>query len=103
EAPVHERSLTITNPSVYEMGVEVAGSDSGWLPIATVDRESTMTVDKVFDEGDSWHIRFAGQGREGGTIVLSRADLQNAGWHVTAPDDIANNLASTGATESPKH
>jgi hypothetical protein len=103
EAPVHPRSLTITNPSVYALGVEVAGADTGWADLTTVDRESTATVSQVFDEGTTWRLRFSGQGRDAGTITMSEDDLQRQNWTITVPTDITDHLVAAGTAESPKH
>jgi hypothetical protein len=103
EAPVHERSLTITNPSVYALDVDVAGTDTGWVSVATVDRESTTTVSQVFDQGDTWRVRFSGQARDAGTITMSQSDLQRQNWTITVPTDITDHLAATGTIASPKH
>jgi hypothetical protein len=103
EAPVHERSLTITNPTQYALGVEVAGSDTGWLPLTAVDRQQTTTVNQVFDQGDTWRIRFSGQARDGGTMTISKSDLERQGWTITVPNDVGDRLAAAGAVESPKH
>ena len=102
-APVHDRTVTVTNPTVYELGVEVSGPDSGWVPIGTVDREATLTVNHVYDEGATWRIRFSGQGVDGGSMQMSRTDLESNGWQVTVPDAVNNQLTNGGATASPKH
>jgi hypothetical protein len=102
-APVHDRSLTFVNPTTYALGVEVSGPASGWLPLTTVDRESTLTVDHVFDQGDTWRVRFSGQALDGGSMVVTRADLEAAGWKITVPDDVGQRLAANGATPSPQH
>ena len=75
----------------------------GWLALTTVDRESTTTVDRVFDQGDTWRVRFSGQALDGGTMVITRADLQQAGWKIAVPDDVGQRLTSNGATPSPLH
>jgi hypothetical protein len=39
-------------------------------------------VQSVFDQGSTWTFRFSTQDRYVGEIVVSRADLVRAGWHV---------------------
>jgi hypothetical protein len=77
--------------------------DSGWVSIATVDRESTLVINHVYDEGATWRVRFSGQARDGGNIEMSRADLENNGWRLTVPNDVADQLTNAGATASPEH
>jgi hypothetical protein len=95
--------LTIDNRSVYDLHVAVSGRDDDdrWLLVTTVGRGSTTTTYDLIDQGDVWRFRFRGQGRAGGEVVASRADLEAASWHLTVPAEVGERLAEQGAPPSP--
>jgi hypothetical protein len=93
--------LTIANPTLYQVDVDVTGADrSGWLPLGSVRRESEQTVQDVIDPGQQWVFRFRYGGRDAGELTLSRDDLRAAGWRITVPQAVGDRLRDEGVGPS---
>lgn len=94
--------LVVDNPTEYDLQVTARGPDErSSVAIATVSRGQQHLVEEVIDQGDSWVFHFAGQGRDGADLTVSRDDLARAGWVLTVPDEIAQDLRSKGAPPTP--
>lgn len=93
--------VSVVNPSEYDITVEVSRGDERWLGITTVDNASTGLAYDVIDQGDQWVFRFRAQGRLGGEVRLSRAELRDAGWTVAVPPTVVDRLRQTGAPPAP--
>lgn len=93
--------LTISNPTVYDIHVAVGDGDGSWMPVITVGHGNTATTADVIDQGDVWEFRFRGQGRAGGELTISRDDLETAGWRLTIPAEVGEQLAELGAPPPP--
>ena len=90
-------SVTIDNPSNYAFEVSVAGSANGASTLlGNIEAKNHTTLQSVFDQGSTWTFRFSSQGRYAGQVVMSRADLEAADWHVAVPDQYAATLARAG-------
>jgi hypothetical protein len=98
ESPVAR--LTIDNPTVYQVNVEVSGSDGGWLDLGAVERQGSKTVEEVTDQGSRWLFRFSYGGVGGGEVALARSDLAAGGWHVTIPATVGQRLHDAGLAPS---
>jgi hypothetical protein len=80
-------SLTITNPSAYDVMVEVGNPRSGqWMSLGVIDSGATAVFTRVLDEGDEWGLRYRAQGVDGGEHDVARTDLDKARWHISVPD-----------------
>ena len=100
--PARISHLTVTNSSEYDVAIELTSGESGtWLPFAVVGQRSTREFQDVLDQGDTWVFAFRSQGRDGGEMTLSRADLAAAGWNVTVPEATVEQVRGDGAPPSP--
>ena len=93
--------VQVQNPSEY--GVEMAVSNAsrdGWMPVGTTLPDRTTTFAEVYDQGDTWVVRFA-YGPFERSMTVSRADLQRAGWQVTVPDELITQLRRAHVPETP--
>lgn len=96
--PERVESISITNPTAYQLTVDVVrpGSDSE-LRLGTVPRDQTVSFRQVIDHGDQWVVRLSYAGQEGGEVQVDRASLE-AGW--TVPDEIDEALRAAGLEQS---
>jgi hypothetical protein len=98
QEPARVGSLTLSNPSQYDVVVDVTSKDrASWLPLAVVDVGTTREYQEVLDQGDTWVFRFRAQGADGGETAVSRKDLVAAGWKYTIPNDVIQRLQAAGA------
>ncbi len=97
--------LTVTNPTAYDIEVEVngggAGATSGWMPVAVVGAGNTLPLVSLIDQGDSWTFRFTGQGHVAGTQTLTADQLRQDGWKVVVGNDVADQMSSAGLQPTP--
>lgn len=99
--PRHVARLSVENPSVHRVTIELAGESGGVVPLGAVDREKERTFADVPDFGDRWTFRFSGGGLDGGALVVDRDDLEAGDWHVRVPADVADRLAAAGLPPGP--
>jgi hypothetical protein len=99
--PFVER-ITFVNPTAYDLTVEVAGRERDrWMAVATLRRRAATETGKIFDVGDVWVFRFAGQGEDGGELRLTRPELEQSGWRVEVPVWVADQIEAQGAPPPP--
>lgn len=99
--PFIER-ITVMNPTVYDIGIEVTGRDrDGWVAVGTARRESTSVFEAILDQGDVWIFRFSAQGRDGGELRVPRHQLEADAWTVAIPEEVGRKLAEQGAPPPP--
>lgn len=95
-------SLTIENPSPFDMDVKVtSGAHDGWTPIGTARARHNERFSLIIDQGKTWVFQFASQGIDGPQMQLSRQDLVRAGWQVTVSDAVVRAFNDAGAPPSP--
>ena len=100
--PAFVERVSVVNPSPYDIHVEVSGDGrTGWMSLTTVGRASTGAALDVVDQGAVWRFRFEAQGRRGGELQVSRADLRQAGWSIEVPEAVVTRLRDAGAPPSP--
>ena len=100
--PAFVDRVDVVNRSPYELLVDIQrGPDEGWVRIGYIDQDASTSVREVLDQGDRWTFRFRAQGREGGRITLSRADLARADWRLDVPAEVEARLRAAGAPPSP--
>jgi hypothetical protein len=94
--------LTVKNPTKFDVAVAVdGGGDEGWMPVGSVRRASTATFEDVVDQGGTWRFQLSAQGKDGGEVQISKADLEKAGWHFEIPESVSDKLLSEGAEFPP--
>jgi hypothetical protein len=93
--------ISLTNPTGYDLAVQVRGDDDTWMPMSTARGQATTTVRDVIDQGDSWTFRFTAQGRPAGELHLTRAALERSGWAIEIPTDVEARLRQAGAPAPP--
>jgi hypothetical protein len=102
DGPARVDHITITNPSDYELSIQLASDANGAsLPFAVIGQHSTREFHGVLDQGDSWLFRFRAQGQDGGDVVMSRSQLASAGWQLTVPGSVVTQLQQLGVPASP--
>jgi hypothetical protein len=94
--------ITVRNPTRYDLAIEVAGGEAeGWMALGSVRRDSTTTFREVIDQGDMWVFQLSAQGEDGGTVRISRADLERASWQIDIPASVSDTLQAKGAEFPP--
>lgn len=94
--------LTFDNPTSYDLTVDVAApGGGGWMAVAIARRSGATVAEQVYDIGDDWVFRFAGQGRDAGERRFTRAQLERAHWHVAVPSVVGDMLRAQGAPPPP--
>lgn len=94
--------ITFENPTDYALSIEVRpGDDPAWTSAGSVAQRSTEVVEEVVDQGDIWVFRFDSQGRAGGELQVTRAELEQSGWRVEVPHEVGARLAQQGAPPTP--
>jgi hypothetical protein len=102
ELPPVVDQLTFENPTRFRMTISVTtDAHDDWTLVGTVRQETTATFTDVIDQGEVWVFRFAAQGKVGGELRLSRAQLEESAWQVQVPPRIGANLEGQGAPFSP--
>ena len=99
--PGRVTALTVTNPSPYQISVDVSpAGEERWLDLGAIERESDRTIEEIPDQGTSWVFRFTSGGVEGGRHAVARAGLRDAGWKVTVPRDVIERFEAAGLRPS---
>lgn len=101
ETPRTVSALAVTNPTRFDLAIEVSDDGEGWMPVGSVRRESTVTFKEIVDQGDVWVFRFTAQGRDSGRLDISKADLEKAGWTLSVPESVSDELRAQGAEFPP--
>jgi hypothetical protein len=94
-------TVSVTNPTGYDIGVEVRGAEGGWMPMSTAQPNTTTVVKDVIDQGSSWTIRFTAQGQQAGQLELRRQALEAAGWEIEIPASTEEFLRDASALPPP--
>ncbi len=100
--PTTVHRVTISNGTDYDLDVDATGaSHDGWTPVGIAFAHGDTEMDDVIDHGDVWYFRFQGQGRDGGEIQVTRAQLEADDWKLTVPSSVGNRLRADGAPIGP--
>ena len=99
-SPSFVKQVTVENPTVYNLEVDVSDGRRGWVGLGTVAREETQAFLEVLDHGDTWVFRFAYGGVEGGEVAVRREELARNRWRVRVPDGVRARLAAAGLEPS---
>jgi hypothetical protein len=94
--------VTIRNDTEFDLDVAASASDhDGWTPIGIALAGSERSFEQVIDHGDEWVFRFHGQGRAGGEVQMTRAQLDANDWVLTVPSSVGDRIRAAGAPASP--
>ena len=89
--------VTIVNPHPWIVNVDVTrGGRDGTVGVGAVGAERTQNVSAVIDQGETWIFKVTYGGADAGELVVSRAELEEAGWRVTVPDEFAARMRAAG-------
>jgi hypothetical protein len=101
-SPGYVDHVTIANPTQYAVDVYVTSGDGhsrvALGQVAPGDRHAFSTV---VDQGDRWVVHVSSADTDGGTIAVSRSNLERHNWAVTIPDQVATKLTAGGAIPKP--
>lgn len=100
DRPSFVSELTVVNPTVYKLNVDLEGDGRGRLGLGTVRREQSWTFEQVIDQGATWVFRFSYGGVPGGELTMTRARLEAEGWQITVPADVGERLRLVGLRPS---
>ena len=100
-APATVDEVTIVNDTPYDVHVDVRGPGGPVLGLGTVPRGRSISFTTVLDQGDRWSFTFTAGGRDGGTVEVSRDDLEREGWTLAVPATVASRLEGTDLPPSP--
>jgi hypothetical protein len=94
--------LTVNNTATpFDLNVDVTGPGrDGWFDLGTVARDTQGVLEEVADPGETWVFRFSYAGVATNEVVVSRAELRDAGWRVTVPATVGEELAGAGVVPS---
>jgi hypothetical protein len=102
DEPDRVARITIANPSEYVVDVSITSAGHhGWLLLSGVPVRAARDYHDVLDAGDTWVLSFRAQGRDGGELAVSRADLAATGWHIDIPAAVIDRLRAGGAPANP--
>ncbi len=99
--PAFVERITVVNRGPYDIHVEASGDRRTWTSVTTADRDSTSVGLEVIDQGAIWIFRFTAQGRDGGEVRTTRADLRRARWTIEIPEAVTDRLRDAGAPPTP--
>jgi hypothetical protein len=95
-------TVTVVNETPYELRIEAAGAGAdSWAPVMVIDPRRTRQRTGLIDQGEQWRVQFAGQGRSGGEITVTRDELEADGWRLVVPASVVEELELRGATPPP--
>lgn len=95
--PSAVESITIINPTAYDLDVDVTDGDrGGWLPLTVVEAMSEDVAQEVIDQGEVWIFRFRHFGEPVGEMALTRSELERNDWRVEVPAEVEERLQQLG-------
>lgn len=94
--------VTIANPTPYAVDVYVTSGDGhSRVTLGSVSPGERHTFSTVVDQGDLWVVHVSSADTDGGTVAVSRSNLERNNWVVTIPDQVATKLTADGAIPHP--
>ena len=100
DRPSFVSELTVVNPTVYKLNLELEGDGQGRLELGTIRREQSWTFQEVIDQGSTWVFGFSYGGVPGGELAVTRAQLEADGWRITVPTHVGERLRLAGLRPS---
>jgi hypothetical protein len=100
--PPHVDRVAVDNPHPWRVNVSAAGAEpDAWHDLGAVDREDEQDFRELVDQGDTWTFRFSYAGQHA-DLHTTAAQLEEEGWTVAVPDELATRLESAGVDETPR-
>jgi hypothetical protein len=102
-APHKVSSLTVQNPTAYDVEVTASSTPTGAVTdVGVVGAGATLSFADVTDEGGDWYFHLHAQGVDLGTVHQTRAQLAGDGWRLTIDRGLTQRVeAATGTTPVP--
>ena len=96
-------TLTVDNPTPYDVRVDVRGDDTdGWTVLTSVRQHCATSVESSIDRGARWVFRLRAQGRALAEFTISRSELEQARWHFTVPATVGDDWEAGGIPHPPR-
>jgi hypothetical protein len=97
------QQVRLVNRAEFDIQLFVAPVDDSslWLRLPVAPHDSERAIEEVIDPGGEWNVQARGQGLDGGTWVVRRADLEADGWRLEIPDEVIRRLRDSGAAPTP--
>jgi hypothetical protein len=100
--PPSVHHLRIDNPSKFDLSIAVTSGDhDGWMSVGSARRNATTGFDDVLDQGDVWIFRFSAQARSAAEVRVTRGEMASAGWQLSIPPQVSDDLRAQGAEFPP--
>jgi len=94
--PAFVDQVTIVDPTVFDVDVDVSGTDGRLLDLKYVSAGETAVVREVIDQGDVWMFHFSYGGTDAGALRVERATLAQDDWTVEIPQEVEDRLEAAG-------
>jgi hypothetical protein len=96
--PSFVSQVGVANQTPYLVDVEVSSpTDAGYVGLGAAPPGGRVDVREVVDQGDRWVFHFTAGRFDGGSVTVTRAQLERQGWRVDVPPETAQRLATAGA------
>lgn len=99
-ATAHVDALVVTNPTAYDVGVQLVDGDGGRIAVGSLGPGRTARFAEVVDVGDRWTLVFAARDHHV-TRRVDRAALDAADWRTTVPAPLGAQLEAAGEPPTP--
>ena len=93
--------VTFANETAWDIGVELALANDSRMLIATIEADQTRTVEEIIEPGEVWAFRWKFRGQEVALTKISDGDLRAAGYRVSVPTEVTEELRDEGAPPAP--
>ena len=96
-------TLTIDNPTAFDVRVEVSDANRAeWTVLTSARQQCGAAVEAPIDHGGTWVFRLQAQGLASEEIAMDRADLERANWHFAIPVAVAQQWEAAGIPHPPR-
>jgi hypothetical protein len=94
-------SMTVVNPTVWDVGVDIVTDNDSRMLLATMSAETTRTIDEIAQPDGAWVLSWRFRGSEILRTSMSDADLEANGYSVEVPDEVTTFLRTAGTPPAP--
>jgi hypothetical protein len=101
--PSRVKTITIDNPTSYDVRVEASGGGgSGWTVLGTARQQCGSTIELPIDQGGKWVFRMSAQGAQTVEVSTDRSALDRTGWHFEIPPSVGDAWKAAGVPQPPR-